>query len=197
MGWTQAIWILPYTYICFYLAGYGLQQLGIGVARALGYDVRDNCSYLLLLTGNYAETWRRLNIHWRERLMEMFFYPTLLRLGRADPDREKFNVAAAVTAAFAGHSLFNLMHCSFLVRWGAWAAYPRLFIPVIAYNILQVILVAGSMLRENETKGPQPASFGGVALTFLLRAAVVPMYMSAFLPWVGSPASGRHGGHLG
>ncbi|MBI3548942.1 MAG: hypothetical protein HY078_07885 [Elusimicrobia bacterium] len=183
--------VLCEIYLSHYLRTYGAHQLGVGVARALGYDIRDN--FVRPLTApSYAEYWRRWNVHMREMVLGICFYPVLLRLTRAAPDRPRRNAIAAACAAFLGHAALNALYVFALVRPGAWRLLGRGLFLLALYEASQFALVGISLLLEGETTPAERSrrsalsTAAGIASTFLLRAASLPVIRAALRPHRGS-----------
>ncbi|MBI4422465.1 MAG: hypothetical protein HY554_01990 [Elusimicrobia bacterium] len=173
------IWAaLGLAYLSFYLLRYGYEQLCVGTARLLGFDLRDNYAEPLLAS-SYAEHWRRWNVHFREMVMAFFYYPVMLRLARARPSAGASNIVAACWTTFFGHGLFVVAANAVFYSPGSWPGLRDSACRIALFEGLQWALVSGSLLRSRSQPGaPQPASglreAAGIATTFALRAATLP-----------------------
>jgi hypothetical protein len=170
-------------YVGVYLHRYALDQTCVGAARLLGWDVRGNYDWALFPV-DYADYWRRWNIHFRELLMALFYYPSALRLARLRPGRRETNLVAACFVTFAGAALFNfLLHAAFY-RPGYWAAYYNLAVRLALYEGFAWVMVSAAAIAEMRRRAagkPEPGPWrraAGVAVTLLLRAVSLPLYLT-------------------
>ncbi len=145
LPWLELALILGLNYVAFYLFRYAHDQLGVASARMLGFAIDDNYANPLAAT-DYADFWRRWNIHLRQMLVSMFYYPVVLRLSRAQPKRRALNVLAACTVVFFFHGLFMLLSMGTFVEPGRPGAWGELAVSLLIYEALQIVLTAGSLL---------------------------------------------------
>ncbi|MDE2491267.1 MAG: hypothetical protein KGM24_10495 [Elusimicrobia bacterium] len=183
LRWWQLWLIFVSTYVGVYLHRYALDQTCVGAARLLGWDVRGNYDWALF-PADYADYWRRWNIHFRELLMALFYYPSALRLARRRPGRRETNLIAACFVTFAGAAVFNfVLHAAFY-RPGFGAAYYNLAVRLALYEGFAWVMVSAAGIAEMRRRAagkPEPGRWrraAGVAITLLLRAGSVPIYLT-------------------
>lgn len=172
---AHAVLALDLFYLRFYLFRFGEEQVAVGMARLFGFRIRDNYQNPLMAR-SYAELWRRWNIHFRELLLGLFYYPVLLRLHRAAPRRRFRNTSIAVACVFAGHFLF-VCH-SHVLRIAPGSRELEVVLSLAIYDLAQTLLVVLAMwlprflpawLRGKHLVGAAL----GVLLTFHLRSVLL------------------------
>jgi len=172
----ELLLLLGLNYLAFYLFRYGHDQLSVGAARLLGFAIDDNYVNPLAAT-DYADFWRRWNIHFRQMLVSMFYYPVVLWLSRRNPRRKALNVIGACTAVFTAHGFFMLFTMGMFVPTGDGQHWLELAASLVIYEILQISLTAGSLLllgRAHRTGRWRWVGIPlGVSLTFTLRALML------------------------
>ncbi|MCP4916434.1 MAG: hypothetical protein GY913_05880 [Proteobacteria bacterium] len=175
---TDATWqmwaAMDLYYLRLFLFRIGQEQTSIAMSRFFGFDLRDNYENPLAAR-SYAEVWRRWNIHFRELLLALFYYPVLLRLHRRAPRQKLRNVAIATAATFFGHWLF-ILHSHWLrVPVDDAQGHVDMVVALAVYDLLQTTLVIAALalprflpswLRGRSVLGMAL----GIALTFQLRA---------------------------
>lgn len=168
----HAILALDLFYLRFYLFRFGQEQASIGMARFFGFTLRDNYQNPLMAR-SYADLWRRWNIHFRELLLGIFYYPVLLRLHRAAPSLKFRNTAIAVALTFFGHFLF-VCH-SHVMRVAPGERELDVVMALAIYDLCQTALVVSAMwlprylpkwLRGRHLIGAAL----GIAFTFQVRS---------------------------
>jgi len=175
---THLVAAIDLYYLRLYLRRFGEEQAAIGVARFFGIRLRDNYQNPLMAR-SYAEIWRRWNIHFRDLLLSLFYYPVLLRLHRAAPDARFRNTAIAVACVFAGHFLFL---CHSHLSWTSAAGVELEIIgALVLYDAAQTVLVVTAMwlprffpgwLRGKHWIGAAL----GIAVTFHVRALLIQVF---------------------
>ncbi len=172
----ELLLLMGLNYLAFYLFRYGHDQLSIGAARLMGFAVDDNYVNPLAAT-DYADFWRRWNVHFRQMLVSMFYYPVVLWLSRRNPRRKALNVIGACTAVFTAHGLFMLFTIGMLVPANDGKRWLELAASLVIYEILQISLTAGSLLllgRAHRTGRWRWVGVPlGVSVTFTLRALML------------------------
>ncbi|MDE2491271.1 MAG: hypothetical protein KGM24_10515 [Elusimicrobia bacterium] len=176
------IWIVfVSSYVAFYLYRYAVDQTCVGAARLLGWDVRGNYDWALFPV-DYADYWRRWNIHFRELLMALFYYPSALRLARRRPERREANLIAACFVTFAGAAVFNFVLRASFFRAPTWTPYRNLAVRVALYEGFAWVMVSAAGIAEmrRRARGAPERGLGrrvfGAAATLLLRSASLPLY---------------------
>lgn len=182
------LWVaFAVTYLAFYLVRYACEQTCIGSARLLGWDLRDNYE-APLLAPDYAEHWRRWNVHTRDMLMALFYYPTALALARRRPDQAVGNLMTSFLVTFAGSGLFNFLIRAILYPPLAWSSYGGLAFRVIIHEISQwvfVCIASISILRRRAAGRPEPdfaVRATGAAVVLFLRGLTLPLLMHNYPP---------------
>lgn len=176
MPWAELAMVLGLNYLAFYLFRYSHEQISVGAARLLGFAIDDNYANPLAST-DYADFWRRWNIHFRQMLVSMFYYPVALRLSRRFPRRKKLNVIGACIAVFTVHGLFMLYTMGMFIPLGQTRRWGDLALSLLLYELLQVVLTAGSLLllgRAHRTGRWRWIGVPlGISVTFVLRALML------------------------
>ena len=174
-----AVWLaLNLFHLQIYLAKYGYEQFGIGIARLFGFDIKDNFANPLA-SNTYAAYWRRWNIYFRDMLVSMVYFPTLLALSRAMPKSKWLNLSLACIATFAANYVFLLFaHLLFAPPTSQSARYDVMWTLAI-FDLCQALLVVFSLVVESRFPlrrgrfASWPAALLGIAITFHLRSALV------------------------
>jgi D-alanyl-lipoteichoic acid acyltransferase DltB (MBOAT superfamily) len=176
LPWAKVWLILGLNYLAFYLFRYGHDQLSVGAARLMGFDIDDNYANPLAAC-DYADFWRRWNIHFRQMLVSMTYYPTVLRLSRANPKRKALNILGACVVVFTVHGLFMVFTLGMFVPWNATERWLELGASLLIYELLQVLLTAGSLLLLGRKHRTGPWRWVGiplgVATTYALRSVML------------------------
>jgi len=172
-----AIWAtLDLGYLRKYLYRYGFEQSSIGLLRLFGFQLRDNYEGPLA-AHSYADLWRRWNLHFRGLVVGLFYYPTLLRLGRRWRDRKRHAVAAAVFVTFGGHLLLLFQSLSMALDPADPTARLQTFASLAVFDLLQATLVVLALLGPPLLPRwlhdrPALKRALGIVTTFHLRALV-------------------------
>ena len=112
----------------------------VGMVRVLGIDLGPSFDQPLR-SERVTEWWRRWNTHFRDLLVELFYYPVVMRLRR----RRKLAVVAGCSMVFVvGSTLFHIPN-HFFKR--GYTTFP---IGVLAENVVMTALVAVSLVRKDE-----------------------------------------------
>jgi hypothetical protein len=187
IGWLAAYAALSFNYVAIYLFRYGWEQMAVGGARLLGYAVADNYANPLAAR-DYADFWRRWNIHFREMIVRIFYYPTLLALRRRWPRRKGLVVVLACFVTFGGHGVFMVFIRGILLPLSNVAGWWELIVALGIYEIFQAVLVSAALMLQNKKRRARlgkPWWVAGVALTFHLRAAMVLLILRGSLDLSG------------
>ena len=137
------------------LVGCGIAALLAGMTRVLGIDLAPAMN-APLLARSITEWWRRWNTHFRDLLVDLFYYPVVMRLRR----RKRLAMVLGCAAVFlVGSSLFHWPKHHF--RTGSW--WP---LGAMAENVVMFAMVAIAMLREQ--KKPARWSVLGAIGTFVM-----------------------------
>ncbi len=175
LTWFAVYAALAINYVAIYLFRYGWEQLAVGGCRLLGYEVADNYGNPLAAR-DYADFWRRWNIHFREMIVRIFYYPTVLALSRRWRQHKKLAVVAACVVTFAGHGVFMVFTRGFLLPLDQVDRWWELTVALGIYEVLQAFFTASALLLMNKKRRAawgRPYLWLGIALTFHLRAAMV------------------------
>jgi hypothetical protein len=177
MGWGTLYALVLVNWVGIYLLRYGMDQLSVGAARAMGQNVRDNYENPLM-SRDYADFWRRWNVHFREMMVRMFYMPSVLHLCRRDPGKRVRNLWAGIALTFFMHGLFMAWLSAITVSLWEGGLWRDIALGLMLYEVAETVLV-GLTLTRNHLRGasraaPHPAWVaGGVVLTFHLRAILV------------------------
>ncbi len=174
--WGMLALVLGLNYLAFYLFRYAHDQISVGAARLLGFGIDDNYANPLAAT-DYADFWRRWNIHFRQMLVSMFYYPTVLRLSRRNPKRKALNVTLACVVVFFFHGLFMVFTMGIFTPLSDRTAWVELLVSLLVYELLQISLTAGSLLllgRAHRTGRWKWIGVPlGISVTFVLRSLML------------------------
>ncbi len=176
LPWAELVMILGLNYLAFYLFRYAHDQLSVGAARMLGFAIDDNYANPLAAT-DYADFWRRWNIHFRQMLVSMFYYPVVLKLSRRHPHRKALNVIAACTVVFTVHGLFMVLTLGMFQPLSEGRRWVELLVSLGIYELLQITLTAGSLLLLGRAHRSGRWRWVGIPLgisvTYTLRALML------------------------
>jgi D-alanyl-lipoteichoic acid acyltransferase DltB (MBOAT superfamily) len=130
----------------------------VGMVRALGFDLAPSFDQPLR-SESVNEWWRRWNTHFRDLLVELFYYPVVLRLRRR---RTLATIAGCASVFLVGSPLFHIPKHVF--EHGH--TFP---IGVFMESVVILPLVAASLVRRREAPAKNLAHRGlRVAVTLLL-----------------------------
>jgi len=178
LSWWAIYGAVLANYLLLYLFRYGTEQLSVGAARMLGYAVDDNYQRPLLAR-DYAAFWRRWNVHFRELVVRIFYFPTLLALHRRGWSKAA-TVTMACTVTFAGHGLFMLWARGILISTLDLGTWTQMIIALGIYEVFETVLVSVTLLTQNlerRRRWGRPYLWFGIALTYHLRAAMVVLIL--------------------
>ncbi len=190
VGWLAVYAALAFNYVAIYLFRYGWEQMAVGGARLLGYAVADNYENPLAAR-DYADFWRRWNVHFREMIVRIFYYPAVLALSRRWPRHKKLAVVVACFITFGGHGAFMVFNRGILLPLDAVAGWWELTVALGIYELCQAVLTASALLLMNKKRRAawgRPWLVAGVLLTFHLRAAMVLLILRGGLDLAGVAA---------
>ena len=171
---TVAYGAVVLNYLAVYLFRYGWEQLSVGGARLLGYAVDDNYQSPLLAR-DYADFWRRWNIHFRELVVRIFYFPTALKLHRSGYSRV-VTVAVSCVVTFVGHGFFMLWTRGILISHTNSTRWVEVLLGLLIYEVFEALLVTLSLLTQNKKRRQKFGRIGlwfGIVVTFNLRAWLV------------------------
>ena len=175
LSWFTVYTAIAFNYVALYLFRYGWEQMAVGGARLLGYDIADNYANPLAAR-DYADFWRRWNIHFREMIVRIFYYPTVLKLSRRWPRHKSRAVVLACFVTFAGHGVFMVFNRGLMMPLEYVAGWWELIIALGIYEVLQAVLVSAALLlqdKKRRVRWGRPYWIAGVVVTFHLRAMMV------------------------
>lgn len=143
--------------LLYYPVGVLMNVLGTayvlaGLLKVLGFDVPPAFDRPLSST-SVLEWWRRWNIHFRNFLVDIFFYPLMLRWRRVNPYLAIVGGCAAVF--LVGSTLFHLPK-----RYFAHSSHLALDAGLLVENGLWFLLVSASLCLEKRRllAGARPAA---------------------------------------
>lgn len=174
---------LVLNYLAFYALRFGTEQLSVGVARLHGFAIRDNYENPLAAR-DYADLWRRWNVHFREMMVSMFYMPIVLRLSRSHPERRALNVSAACAVTFLCQGLFGALLYGLVHPPLGFEGWLQLGELRLLYEAGQIPLVIGSLLLlDKRWRGGGRALWFwtgvGIAITFFVRSLLLVLLRSA------------------
>ncbi len=149
------------------LAALAIAAILVGLVRVLGIDLGPSFDQPLRAQ-RLTEWWRRWNTHthFRDLLVELFYYPVVMRLRRR-PLRA--TVLGCVAVFVVGSTLFHWPKHYFM---RGYASFP---IGSLAENLVMCALVAGSLVLEQRrakarVTSPPATGIRAVARTFIRTA---------------------------
>jgi hypothetical protein len=127
--------------------------LFIGFLRFFGFNVFRN-TYKPLLAESIIEFWNRYYYYFKELLVNFFFMPTFMQLGKPLKNQPKLRLFAAVFAsAFIGNMYYHLIEMSVPIALGNVAETLFSLRARFFYCLLLAIGIYVSMLREQKRAG--------------------------------------------
>ena len=173
------------------------EQLSVGVWRLFGYNIADDFKHPLW-SPNVVEFWRRWNVLWREYLLQVFFYPVVLALGRRYGARSAWIYFVAALVTFVGSIFFDVFP-KIAFYWIDLPSEGRdILYSFLIYHVVCGLLVGGGLFLEARarwkvkpsTEAPQPQwmrwlDYGAcVALTYLVMSLLqTAHHLSADISW--------------
>jgi hypothetical protein len=174
---TPALWLVVLgNYFCFYLFRYGWDQLSVGAARVLGRTVGDNY-HNPLGARNYAEFWRRWNVHYRELVVRLFYYPSILWLQRRFPERRSMNVVLAIGLTFLGHGVFMAWVRGVWMGFESSAAWLDMLDALLIYEFIETVFVSAALLAPKRKRFGRLGLVLGVVMTNIIRAVAIVFFL--------------------
>ena len=134
-----------------YLHVSGQFHLIVGLLYLFGYRLPET-HHLYYLAQSFTDIWRRINIYWKDFMLQVVFYPAYFRLKGAKPAVALgLSTAAVFLATWILHS-----YQWFWLRGG----FPITVPDILFWGILGGLVVIGA-LRESKqsTKGRRPAGW--------------------------------------
>ncbi len=130
----------------------------IGFLRFFGFNVFRN-TYKPLLAESIVEFWNRYYYYFKELLVNFFFMPTFMQLGRVLKNHANLRLFLAVFAsAFVGNMYYHLIEKSVPIALGNVTELLYLLRSRAFYCLLLVTGIFISMLREQKRAGQPRAS---------------------------------------
>ncbi|MEM7245175.1 MAG: hypothetical protein AAF533_07510 [Acidobacteriota bacterium] len=139
--------LIELVHVTLRLAVYG--HVVIGCLRLCGFNVFRN-TYKPLLAESLVEFWGRYAYYFKELMLELFFYPTFLRL-KVGPRLRMF--CAVFAAAFVGNLYFHLLLERGSMVSGDWAEVWRVLESRLVYCFFLALGIWLSMLRQQSRRG--------------------------------------------
>ncbi len=130
-----------------------ISSISIGMVRVLGIDLGPSFS-APLFSLSVTEWWRRWNTHFRDLLVDIFYYPIVMRNRRRPMTGI---VLGCASVFFVGSFLLHIPKTYF--RYGHIDAMPFSLLPESA---IMFVLVAGSLVleRRRPVVPPRPTGLG-------------------------------------
>ncbi len=179
LTWGTVYAAVALNYAGIYLFRYGWEQLAVGGARMLGIAIDDNYANPLAAR-DYADFWRRWNMHFREMVVRIFYYPTVLKLNRSRPGHKATAVLIACFVTFAGHGVFMVLARGILIPLSDSEGWMKVMVTLAIYEVFQAVLVAATLLLQDKRRRRRwgrPGLWLGIFLTFHLRALLVMLIL--------------------
>lgn len=152
----------------------------IAILRLFGFNVFRN-TYKPLLAESIVEFWNRYYYYFKEILVNFFFLPTFMQLGRKLRDWPTLRLCLAVfAAAFIGNSYYHIINLEMTMVKGAVLEALELHRPRMFYCFFLAFGICVSMLRQQRRGGRAQAS--GLA-NRILRIAGVWTFFSLIFIW--------------
>ena len=119
-----------------YLRVSGQFHLIVGILHLFGYRLPETHN-LYYLARNFTELWRRINIYWKDFMMQVVFYPAYFKLKRRGP---RFALGWATAAVFVVTWILHSYQW-FWLRGG----FPVTLPDTLFWGILGALVVAGAL----------------------------------------------------
>jgi hypothetical protein len=147
-------WLSVYLNLFMQVLHHAAYGLGIiGFLRIFGFNVFRN-TYKPLLAESIVEFWNRYYYYFKELLVNFFFMPTFMQLGKPLKNQPKLRLFAAVFAsAFIGNMYYHLIEMSVPIALGNVAETLFSLRGRFFYCLLLAIGIYVSMLREQKRAG--------------------------------------------
>jgi len=179
---VAAVWCgLFRPFLSFALLWAAVAHMKVGLWRLLGHDIERYFQRPFLST-NLVELWKRYSFHYREFLVQAFYYPVFLRYLRRRPRLRVF--VATLAAAGLGNFLYHVLYAAL-----QYEASPEVFFArmrTIPYYLLlgagiagtQVFLVARGRRRRRPWSGGWKIGLDvlGVVATFAFFVWIRPFH---------------------
>jgi D-alanyl-lipoteichoic acid acyltransferase DltB (MBOAT superfamily) len=144
------------------LLGCSMAAIVVGMVRVLGIDLGSSMN-APLAAKSITDWWRRWNTHFRDLLVDLFYYPVVMRLRR----RKRLAMVLGCASVFlVGSSLFHWPKHFF--RSGSW--WP---LGAMAENVVMFAMVAIAMLVEAKRPVKRRTVLGVAATLVMVYVAVV------------------------
>ena len=137
------------TYL-LYLRISGLFHLITGVLALFGFNLPETYRHYFLAS-SFNDYWRRINIYWKDFMLKLFYYPTLMRLRKIGPLTA---VAGGVVAVFVA-TWFLHAYQWFWLRGAFHVTAPD----VLFWALFALLMVVNSLFEAK--RGRKRASGGG------------------------------------
>jgi D-alanyl-lipoteichoic acid acyltransferase DltB (MBOAT superfamily) len=137
----------------------------VGLVRTLGFDLAPAFD-APLLSRDVAEWWRRWNTHFRDLLVELFYYPALMR-NRRRPERGI--VIGCVMVFLVGSVMFHLP--KYYLRRAYFDIPP---IGLLVENLIMCAIVIAILIRRRRHPRPEVEPIG-VRVRRMLTTWIVVM----------------------
>jgi hypothetical protein len=174
---SAEIWsTLFYRFFNFYMLWTAIAHLKVGLWRLFGYDIDPYFNQPFRAT-NLAELWKRYSFHYREFLVQAFYYPVFLRYFKK---RKKLRIfAATMSAAMVGNFIFHILEASLYkgsatdILMGQVRTLPYFFILGAIISLTQVWIISQGRKRRKPWTWGWKISLDGLALIASLSLFVL------------------------
>ncbi len=153
-------WLSIYLELFIQVLHHAAHGLGIiGFLRFFGFNVFRN-TYKPLLAESIVEFWNRYYYYFKELLVNFFFMPTFMQLGKILKNQPKLRLFAAVFAsAFIGNMYYHVIGHSLPMALGNIGDILLLLRGRLLYCLLLAIGIYVSMLREQKRAGSSVSNY--------------------------------------
>jgi D-alanyl-lipoteichoic acid acyltransferase DltB (MBOAT superfamily) len=159
-----------------------ISSILVGMVRVLGIDLGP--SFVRPeLARSITQWWRRWNVHFRELLVDLFYYPVLMRYRRHPV---KATVLGCACVFLVGGFLFHWPKTYFSA--GSFLALP---VGTLTEDIVMFVIVAFALLREQRRPEAVPRPWTGIFTTWVFVFGAVVLVGYSTTAWWNTNISTR------
>ncbi len=168
------------TYL-LYLRISGLFHLIVGILCLFGFSLPET-HHLYYLASSFNDFWRRINIYWKDFMMKLFYYPTLMRARKLGPT---MGMVIATIVVFFGTWILHAYQW-FWLR----GTFPITAVDSVFWGLLGVLVVINSIYQakfpKKGTLGKPKWSTKKAAIHSLKVVAMFSFMTALWALWSGS-----------
>lgn len=172
LSWCGLVWATAHHLLAFAVFGHQI----IAVARLAGWRLPRN-TWRPLQSRTMADFWNRNYYYFKEMLVDLFFFPTFVRMFKKHPRLRVF--FATFMAAGVGNALYHFLRDIHVVAslglWGAMVSYTS----YLFYCTVLALGIAASQARASEGHRPTPGLIGCIRSGVCIWPFVVCLHIFA------------------